>query len=674
MNRKCVFVFCVYFFLLKEIRAQHCTALGQNPGTAFPVCGTATFSQETVPACGGHALPVPGCENDNADYGDLNPFWYKFTCFTSGTLGFTVTPLTLSDDYDWQLFDVTGHDPSEVYTNRSLYITSNWSSNPGSTGTSSSATGITNCAGPTYPNKNKMPVLIEGHQYLLLVSHFTSTNQSGYKLNFGGGTANITDPTIPHLQSARAYCDGTKIILKLNKKMRCKTLAPDGSDFSIASTSSIVNVISANAVSCLSGFDMDSITVTLSQPLAPGSYSINIKKGLDGNTLLDNCDREIEAGEKVDFTVIPVQPTPMDSLTTVGCSPDILELVFKKPIRCNSIAANGSDFTVTGSSAISVISATGNCNNDNTSNIIHVKLSAPILQKGIYYLTLKKGNDGNTIIDECGEETPAGSMLTFATKDTVSAAFNYQVLYGCVYDTLVVSHPGGNEVNQWAWKFEDNTSVYTQNVEKIYNVFGEKNATLIVTNGVCADTLSRIILLDNELKADFYLPDAICPNDTTVYKDLSIGKIISWSWNFGNGAGSIFQSPPAQQYNIPVTDQQYTVNLIIKDMYGCSDTSSKKVLVVSSCYISIPSAFTPNGDQLNDYLYPLHAYRAENLLFRVYNLYGQKVFESTDRFKKWDGTINGKLQGTGAYVWTLEYTHKDNGRNFKMKGTTTLIR
>lgn len=104
------------------------------------------------------------------------------------------------------------------------------------------------------------------------------------------------------------------------------------------------------------------------------------------------------------------------------------------------------------------------------------------------------------------------------------------------------------------------------------------------------------------------------------------------------------------------------------------DTAVKKVKLVSSCYIDIPSAFTPNNDNLNDFLYPLNAYKATHLKFSVFNLYGQKVFESNDRFKKWDGTLNGKLQASGTYVWKLEYTHTDTGRKFKAKGTTTLIR
>ena len=88
----------------------------------------------------------------------------------------------------------------------------------------------------------------------------------------------------------------------------------------------------------------------------------------------------------------------------------------------------------------------------------------------------------------------------------------------------------------------------------------------------------------------------------------------------------------------------------------------------------MPNAFTPNGDGINDFLYPLNAYKAENLIFRVYNRYGQLVFETRDWTKKWDGTIHGKEQGTGTYVWTLQFTDTESGKKFSLKGTSTLIR
>ena len=207
-----------------QVNAQDaCTILGQTPATAFPVCGTKDFVQESVPLCANH--PVPGCGTE-----DTNPFWYKFTCFKSGTLGFVITPKNIDEDYDWQLFDITGHSIEEVYTNESLTISANWSGTYGKTGTSASGVNYRQCG--SYPPENKptfaaMPNIIEGHTYLLLISHFTPT-QSGYSLSFNGGTASITDTLPPNLLSAAADCEGSAISILLNKKMKCTSLAADG--------------------------------------------------------------------------------------------------------------------------------------------------------------------------------------------------------------------------------------------------------------------------------------------------------------------------------------------------------------------------------------------------------------------------------------------------------------
>jgi gliding motility-associated-like protein len=88
----------------------------------------------------------------------------------------------------------------------------------------------------------------------------------------------------------------------------------------------------------------------------------------------------------------------------------------------------------------------------------------------------------------------------------------------------------------------------------------------------------------------------------------------------------------------------------------------------------VPNAFTPNFDGKNDYLYPLNAYKADNLVFQVYNRFGQLVFETKDWTRKWDGTINGRQQQTGTFVWVLKYIDHDTQQPVLKKGTTVLIR
>jgi gliding motility-associated-like protein len=648
-----------------------CTTLGQNPSTAFPVCGTSKFSQTTVPYCGGRSVPGPCSTTDGLT--DTNPFWYKFTCFKEGTLGFLITPNDLNDDYDWQLFDITGRDPNDVYTDPKLFVTCNWSGRFGLTGTSATGTSLINCAGTGYPTFSSMPTLKLNHNYLLLVSHFTrwTPSQNGYSLSFGGGTASITDTIPPTLQNAAASCDALTVSVKLNKKMKCATLANNGSDFLL--TPALATVKSALGVSCNSGFDMDSITLTLSNPLPPGSYNLSVKNGSDGNTLLDNCGKNIPAGTSVPLTILPLAPTPMDSLVPLKCAPQTLQLVFKKKIRCNSVAADGSDFIVSGPAPVSILAASGNCTNA-LSNIINVTLSSPIVNAGTYKITLRSGSDGNSIIDECGQQTPAGASINFSVKDTVSADFKYQVSTGCTTDTVQFFHDGRNGVNQWKWQLDYNGTSNLQNPVTYFTSFNDKHISLIVSNGFCSDTASKTISLGNELKAVFETNNLLCPEDAAVFINKSVGNIVSYEWDLKNGNNSVLQTPPPQHYPLLGEEKIYPVRLIVKNNIGCMDTAYQNLKVLKSCYIAVPNAFTPNGDGLNDFLYPLNAYKADHLEFKVYNRLGQLVFSTTDWTVKWDGSLSGQPQDSGIYVWTLKYVNHDTGKPVFMKGSTMLIR
>jgi gliding motility-associated-like protein len=656
-----------------KLGAQPCTTIGQTPSTAFPVCGTDTFIQASVPICESHLLAVPGCSSALASYADTNPYWYKFTCYTSGTLGFLITPNNLGDDYDWQLYDITGHNPNDVFTDPSLIVSGNWSGTYGLTGASAGGVNFIQCASDpaqNLPTFAQMPNLIQGHQYLLLVSHYTQT-QSGYKLSFGGGTASITDPNKPRLVSATPNCDASQILVVLNKGMQCTSLAPDGSDFTIPSVPG--SVASANGMQCTSGFDMDTLVVTLKNPLAPGNYNLVIQVGSDGNTLLDNCGNAIPAGNSLPFSIIPPAPTPMDSLAPVACAPSVLQLVFRKPIDCSSIAQDGSDFRISGPAGITVASASGTCVGGLTSTI-QVYLSSPVVVGGNYQLTLVPGNDGNTLIDECGQQTPALSSVKFLTKDTVSAKFGYQILFGCTADTVNISYTPSGGVNQWSWNLDSQALSQALVPSLIFTAFGPKSLQHVVSNGFCSDTSTAVIPLNNALKAGILGPDEICPKDVANFQDSSTGNIVGWTWDFGDGSGSNQQNPPAHNYPNTLRETIYTVSLTVQNNLGCLDTAVKKMIRLQSCYITVPNAFTPNGDGKNDYLYPLNAYKARDLLFRVFNRYGQLVFETRDWTRKWDGTLNGKPQDSGSYVWMLEYTDGDSGKRFFLKGTSVLIR
>ena len=652
-----------------------CTTLGQTPSTAFPVCGTNTFSQSTVPACPGAIVPTYCAQA----IPDANPFYYKFTCFKAGTLGFTITPNNQGDDYDWQLFDITGQSPNNIYTDKSLVVGANWSGSYGNTGASSAGVATTEC--PSNPAQNEptfstMPSLVVGHTYLLLISHYTTTNQSGYSLNFTGGSASISDTTNPLLQSTQVLdCGNTTVRVYLDKNMLCSSLAADGSDFVLSLPGSTTPVgpaiVSASGDNCNSGFDMDSLTLTFAGPIPAGNYLLSMKKGSDGNTILDICNNSIHVGDSVAVS-IPTPPPPgiLDSIKIPACTPATLYAVFSKGILCSSVATDGSNFKITGPSAVSVTGAT--CTGD-SSHTVAIQLSAPIYQGGTYQVQFGPGSTGTTVVDEC-YQTLVPATLSVTVADTVSALIDYTIALGCSQDAIDFTNPGGNGIDSWTWTFDDTLVKSGEDQLMSYKVYGEKSAKLVVSNGVCSDSTSITLDLDNTLKAVFEATNLLCPNDKAFFTDSSIGNITSYTWLFGDGTTSNLVVPPAKEYPAISVNTNFVVQLIVTNAAGCADTASQIIQDIANCYIAVPSAFTPNGDGINDYLYPLNAYKATNLEFRVFDRWGNLVFQTEDWTRRWDGTVDGHQSPVGTYVWTLRYTNSETGEKVVQKGTSVLIR
>lgn len=673
MNKRALITVLLLTVLLCEVLAQPCTTLGQTPSTAFPVCGTTVFTQNSVPLCSTNSLFVPGCSGDGANYENRNPFFYRFTCYQSGTLGFTITPLAANEDYDWQLYDITGRNPDEIFTNRNIIVSGNWAGTYGPTGASATGVNFIQCASDpsaNAPTFARMPNLLIDHEYILLVSHYTNT-QSGYNLSFSGGTAVITDPLLPKLNTVKADCDGKVLRLKLNKKVRCNSLTSTGSEFSILPN--VTTVVSAVPDSCSTAFDFDEITINLATALPNGTYELVINNGTDANSLLDICGRDIPPGDRLSFTYFVPQPIFADSVGRSGCAPDSIKLYFPKRILCASIDPAGTDFLVSGPAAVNVQSAGGNCINGKT-DYVTIKFTQRIQKGGTYQLQLRAGTDTTVLVDECGLATPV-QTIAFTVADTVNAAFNYTATLGCQRNIYRFTHPGGNGVNSWNWLF-NGAPVSTASHTIEFPASSTNAISLMVSNGICVDSTRLDLVISNQIKAAFTIQDSIlCPEDKLQITNTSTGIIDSWQWQFDRLGSSTQKDPPPYQFPNLNLERTYRVKLVASNqMMRCNDSVERIIKVLNHCLIEVPTAFTPNNDGLNDQFRPHNALKAINYHFRVFNRWGQLVFESRNWMEKWDGKINGLTQETGVYVWVLSYTHRDTGQPVFRKGTVTLIK
>lgn len=661
---------CVLFLVLSIVgyTQNSCpiSSLGQNPSTAFPVCGSNVFEQSSVSICGGQLTPNSVCD---AATSAVNPYWYRFTCYKTGTLGFLILPNSFVSDYDWQIYDITNRDPEQVYSNPQWVIAANWSGLAGVTGTGTSGDKVIECDNYT-PNISAMPTIIEGRTYLLLVSHFTRS-QSGYKLVFNNGTAIISDSRQPNFTSAKSDCNGNTITISLNKPILCKSIAPNGSDFSI--NSNVSKIVSASSVSCSGSFTTDSIRLVLNTAVPEGNYNITMEQGNDGNTLLDVCNAAIYVGERVLVNVSKSDAVQISNLSPAICKPAFIDVMLTGSVKCNSLAADGSDFYITGKETVSIVKSESiNCDNNLTSGI-RLFFNKPIQVGGNYKVGLKKGSDGNTLLNTCEVESSIGQEIDYIVSDTVNANIVNKTGTSCIAETLQLLNDGNNNINVWRWRLNDEI-VSTSNSYEIKNKPGIYPISLFVSNGICTD--STFLLFDNKdnkITAKIEGPSVACPLGASVFKANGKGSISQYEWDFGNGFTSELKVSPAQNYPVLDHPAYYNIRLIVKNDEGCKDTAFHSLKISSDCYIAIPNGFTPNGDGLNDYLYPLNGYLARQLNFSVYNRFGQKIWETTNWTRKWDGTFNGKPQPTSTYIWYLAYTD-EAGVAVKLNGSVNLLR
>jgi gliding motility-associated-like protein len=168
---------------------------------------------------------------------------------------------------------------------------------------------------------------------------------------------------------------------------------------------------------------------------------------------------------------------------------------------------------------------------------------------------------------------------------------------------------------------------------------------------------------------------AFAGNDTAIVAgqplQLQASGGAAYLWSPATGLSSTTIANPVVTVDSPVESMTYKV---VASVQGCADADSITVKVFKGgADIYMPTAFTPNGDGRNDVIMPVMAGIEHLEFFRVYNRWGQLVFETSTAGKGWDGSLQRKAQGTGAFVFVIQvidYT----GRKILKKGTFALIR
>jgi gliding motility-associated-like protein len=206
------------------------------------------------------------------------------------------------------------------------------------------------------------------------------------------------------------------------------------------------------------------------------------------------------------------------------------------------------------------------------------------------------------------------------------------------------------------WNFGDNTYSEMPNPLHVFENAGVYSTSLkIITKTGCKDTLDvsldSIRFLPPPVAGLEIVPAKVSIFDPKVsFKDISTNKVSS-STVLGDGRTK-FDSEFVYQYSDTGT---YKVMNIAINEDGCRDTAFYDVIVFPEFRFWVPNSFTPNGDNLNDVFKPV-IIGAKEYSFRIFDRWGNLIFDSTNDKEGWNGKINNSESDapTGVYSYTID--------------------
>lgn len=269
-----------------------------------------------------------------------------------------------------------------------------------------------------------------------------------------------------------------------------------------------------------------------------------------------------------------------------------------------------------------------------------------------------------------------------STKDTlrISAPGTYSVKVttnnGCfVTDEIIV---GDNPVNNFKMPLD---TIICEKSSYIVTLNTPPNTSIVWNDGVTGNTrpvtsVNTYSTLANYigcLKQSSYKVDAkplpvvnlgsdvtLCNSKTILLKASYPGATYLWN---DNTTDSTLLANTAKVYWVEALYNQCTYRDSIEVKY-----------VKCDCNTTLPNAFSPNGDGINDAFGPKMECVPAQYVLNIFNRYGQMIFETKDYTKTWDGTLNGKPVPVGTYYYILNYFNPGLAIPERFAGSITIIR
>jgi len=263
---------------------------------------------------------------------------------------------------------------------------------------------------------------------------------------------------------------------------------------------------------------------------------------------------------------------------------------------------------------------------------------------------------------------------TIDVNEMPLANFTNGISSGCAPLTVDFTDASTNTVAgvTYEWDFGTGSTYTEQSPSPEFTQPGQYNVSLTVTNPGCSNTVTAPSVVDvwpvpvagisaNPIKVSM-------KNPLITFSSTSTGDNLTYQWLTGDGA----------TYDVPEFTHTYAdsgiyrVWIIVENSNGCIDSTSETVIVTARYMLRIPTAFTPNGDGLNDN-FVVKGNGVKEYRITIYDRWGKMVFESKDINNSWDGKINGHPPVPGVYLYHT-YFKDDNDEVSEQTGSFVIIR
>ncbi|MBW7867282.1 MAG: PKD domain-containing protein [Brumimicrobium sp.] len=288
----------------------------------------------------------------------------------------------------------------------------------------------------------------------------------------------------------------------------------------------------------------------------------------------------------------------------------------------------------------------------------------------ICYNTAGTFNVTLTVTDANGTDTKTIQIIVndCSTGTPPTAMFVPDTLIVCMGDCISFTDLSTGDPTSWAWDFDGAspaTSTKQHPAKVCFNEARDYNISLTVSNNYGNDQIINAVHVNEG-------PEIIGYGDTIIEMN---GTAVIWAEPQEPG---YFYWDPASYLDcdtcLVANASPYITTVYYPSLIGVNGCVGRDTVVVQVKFkeiVEVPSAFSPGAG--NNNLLHVLGIGITSIDFKIFNRYGQLIFQTTDINEGWNGSYNGKPLNQGVFVYTLDYTLIDGTTGMK-KGNVTLIK